>query len=239
PADLVEPIVDFLWSFRLSIDERIAFMTSMPLFNSTWRKAYIHASIKDVYIPCSSYTSHFLSVLRRESEFYDEGTRACFEARCRSINFVIDHPLAPQNGFMEDHPAGMAMADVLRFISNNKCSYLPNLRKIAIHYHNMGFDDIFNHSRFVDFPSQVIELEIIHTFSPEVDSGLQNEEDHNPLSFSWHIPNIRHLTLAGVGCHYVANMVAICPNIVDLELDLTYGPLREIRFIAPNSLQRL
>lgn len=214
-------------------------MVSMPLFNSIWRKAYIHASIKDVYIPCSSYMSHFLNILCRESEFYDEETQACFEARCRSISFIINHPLAPQKGSSINHPAGMAMADVLHFISNSKRSYVPNLHKIAIHYHNMGFDDIFKHSRLVDFPLQVNELEIIHTFGPEVDSGLQDPEDHNALSFSWHIPNIRHLTLAGVGCHYVANMVVICPNIVNLELDLTYGPLREIRFIAPNSLQQL
>jgi hypothetical protein len=34
-------------------------------------------------------------------------------------------------------------------------------------------------------------------------------------------------------------MVTVCPNIVNLELDLSYGPPREICFRAPDSLQRL
>ncbi len=45
--------------------------------------------------------------------------------------------------------------------------------------------------------------------------------------------------MAGVGDCYVAKMVTVCPNIVNLELDLSYGPLREIYIRAPNSLQRL
>jgi hypothetical protein len=243
PADLVQSIVSFLWSLRLSRDERITIMKSMPLFNLTWRNAYIRASTKDVYIPCVSYADHFFSILRKESRFYD---KAHLEARCRSITFAISCPRAPQQGSATSHPAGIAMADILRFISDDQIAYVPNLRKIAIHYHNTGFDDIFDHSRLVDFPSQVTELEIVHTFSPEMPDFLKSElRDENEKSGSprylskWHLPNIGHLTLAGVGVCYVAMMVTACPNIVNLELDLSYGPLREICISVPGSLQRL
>ena len=246
PAELVDLIVRALWSCRLSINERVALMTSMPFFNTAWRNAYIHASTEDVYIPCASYVDHFLSILRRESRFYDKETQARFEARCRSITFVIAHPHVPQQGSITEHPAGIAMVDVLRFIRDKKISYVPNLRKIAIHYHNMGFDDIFEHSRLADFPLQVTELEIVHTFSPAMPDFLVSRlriipfMDEDPLSPSWSMPNIRHLTLAGVGGCYVADMVTVCPNIVNLELDLSYGPLREIHTAGvPNSLQRL
>jgi hypothetical protein len=243
PAELVNLIVRFLWSCQLSINDRVAFMTSMPFFNSAWRNAYIRASTEDVYIPCASYVDHFLSILRRESRFYDKETQARFEARCRSVTFVIAHPHAPQEGSTTEHPAGIAMVDVLRFIRDKKT--VPNLRKIAIHYHNMGFDDIFKHSRLADFPSQVTELEIVHTFSPAMPDFLVSRLQILPridhlFSPSWSMPNIRHLTLAGVGGCYVANMVNVCPNIVNLELDLSYGPPREIHTAeVPNSLQRL
>jgi len=45
--------------------------------------------------------------------------------------------------------------------------------------------------------------------------------------------------MAGVGVCYVAKMVTVCPNIVNLELDLSYSPLREICIRVPDSLQRL
>src|SRR6266550_5683004 len=220
PIELFESIVDSLWSLRLSANERITVMTTMPLINSVWRSAYIRASSKDVYIPCASYTNHFLSILRRGSN----DTQAYSEAKCRSITFLIDHPPAPQQGSTIDHPAGNAMADFLYFTSDDTFPFLPNLRKIAIHYHNMGFDDIFENSRLVDFPSQVTELEIVHTFSPEVPrfliSALQDKNE-NYANLSWRMPHIKHLTLAGVGSDYVADMVVVCPNIVELELGLT------------------
>ncbi len=232
PADLVASIVSILWSFRLPRDERITLMKSMPLFNSTWRNAYIRASTKDVYIPCASYANHVFSILCGESRFHD---MTHLEARCRSITFVVSRPGAPQQGSTTNHPAGIAMAEILRFISHNQTSYVPNLHKIAIHYHNIGFDDIFEHSRLVDFPSQVTELEIVHTFSQEMPDFLKSElrdKDEKggwPCYLSkWHLPNIGHLTMAGVGVCYVAMMVTVCPNIVNLELDLSYGPLREI-----------
>ena len=220
-------------------------MTSMPFFNSAWRNAYVRASTEDIYIPCASYVNHFLSILRRESRFYDKETQACFEARCRSITFVIARPHAPQQESTTEHPAGIAMADVLRFIRDEKISYVPNLLKIAIHYHNMGVEDIFKHSRLADFPSQVAELEIVNTFSPAMPDFLVSALQIKPcnaylLSPSWSLPNIKHLTLAGVGGCFVAEMVTVCPNIVNLELDLSYGPLREIHTgRVPNSLQRL
>ena len=221
-------------------------MTSMPFFNSAWRNAYIRASTADVYIPCASYADRFLRILRRESRFYDKETQARFEVRCCSITFVIAHPHVPQQGPTTEHPAGIAMVDVLRFIRDKKMSFVPNLRKIVIHYHNMGFDDIFEHSRLADFPSQVTELEILHTYSPAMPDFLVSRLqiipliDEDPLSPSWSIPNIRHLTLAGVGGRYVADMVTVCPNIVNLELDLSYGPTRDIHTTGvPNSLQRL
>ena len=241
PAELVESIVSFLWSFRLSRDERITLMTSMPLFNSTWRNAYIRASTKDVYIPCASYADHFFSILRGESRFYD---KARLEAGCRSITFAISLPRAPQQRSTTNHPAGIVMADILRFISDDSFSRVQNLRKIAIHYHNIGLDDIFDNSRLVDFPSQVTELEIVHTFSPEMPeflaSELRDEEEYCCPRYilQWHMPNIRYLALAGVGGCYVGKMVTACTNVVNLELDLSYGPPREIFFCAPDSLQR-
>ncbi|KAF8326259.1 hypothetical protein F5887DRAFT_1015093 [Amanita rubescens] len=229
PAELVNLIVRFLWSCRISIDDRVAFMTSMPFFNSAWRNAYIRASTEDIYIPCASYVDHFLNIPRRES---NKETQARFEApRCRSITFVIAHPHAPQQGSTTEHPAAIAMADALRFIGDKKISYVPNLRKITIHYHNMGFDDIFEHSRLADFPSQVAELEIVHTFSPAMPDFL--------VSRLQILPMIDEDLLSPSGC-YVANMVSTCPNIINLELDLSYGPPREIHTAGvPNSLQRL
>ena len=243
PAELIESIVSFLWSFQLSADERISLMTSIPLFNSVWRNAYIRASSESVYVPCASYADHFLSILRRESIFYDEETQSYFENRCRKITFLIDHPPAPQRGDTINHRAGKAMADFLYFISDGIFPYLPNLRKIAIHYHNMGYDDIYEHARLVDFPSQVTELEIFHTFSLEVPSFLLSalqDNDDGHLFLSWRMPHVRHLTLGGVGNDYVANMLTVCPNITSLELALAYGALMPEFYVAvPDSLRRL
>lgn len=243
PAELIDSIVSFLWSFRLSADERITLMASMSLFNSVWRNAYIRASSKDVYIPCSSYADYYLSILRRESKFYDEETESYFENRCRSITFMIDHPPTPQQGSTINHPTGKAMGDFLYFISDDFFPFPPNLRKIAIHYHNVDFNDIFEHSRLVDFPPEVTELEIYHTFSPEMPRFLLSalrDKDEGHLSLCWRMPRIRHLTLVGVGHDYVANMVVVCGNIETLELGLTYGdPKPELYVVAPHSLRRL
>lgn len=192
----------------------------------------------------------FLSILRRGSKIYDKETQEFFEAKCRSITFLIDHPPAPQQGSTLNHPAGKAMEAFLYFISDERFPFLPNLRKIAIHYHNMGFDDVFEHSRLVDFPSQVTELEIVHTFSPEIPqfllSALQ-DKDENHLNLSWRMPHIKRLTLAGVGSDYVANMATICPNTVVLELGLTnpkiYVAIRSsLRYVivhSPDEADRL
>ncbi|KAK2463631.1 hypothetical protein APHAL10511_004382 [Amanita phalloides] len=240
PAELVEEIIKSAWSLPLCADDRIILMTSLSMVHSIWRQAYIQVSSRDVYIPCVSYHDRFLGILRRECKFYDKDTQACMESKCRSITFNIEHPPVPQVGPTIDYPAAKAMADLLYFLSDDQFPSVPNLRKIAIYYHNMNFADIFENLRLSDFPSQVVELEIFHTFSPQVPKFLVlalRNKDESHLHLFWRMPHIRHLTLVGVGCDYVANMVAVCPNLETLELWLP--PDSWLHVYIPYSFRRI
>ncbi|KAF8627809.1 hypothetical protein AX15_004234 [Amanita polypyramis BW_CC] len=240
PPELVEVFVGAAWSMPLSADDRISLMLSLSLVNSTWKCAYTRVSSKDVHIPCTSYWDHYFSILRRECPFYSKETQALVESRCRSVTFTIEHVPSPQQGPTINLSTAKAMSDMLYFVSDDQSPFLPNLRKVAIHYHNMSFDDIFENFRLVDFPSQVNTLEIIHTFSSNTPSFLvsaMRDKPGNHLSLSWRMPHIHHLTLAGVGSDYVADMVAVCPKLRVLEVGL--APDTAIYTYVPEPIKRL
>ena len=242
PAELVEAFISAAWAMSLSADERISLMISLPLVNSTWKDAYTHVSSKDVHIPCASYWDHYFSILRCECPFYDRETQALIQSLCRSVTFTIEHAPAPQQGPTINYPAAKAISDMLYIVSDDQqeSPFLPNLRKVAIHYHNMSFDDIFENCRLVDFPCQVNTLEIIHTFSPDTPSFLvsaMRDKCENHLNLPWRMPHIHHLTLAGVGSDYVADMITVCPNLKVLELGL--APNTTVYTYVPEPIQRL
>ncbi|KAM6497011.1 hypothetical protein JOM56_007484 [Amanita muscaria] len=236
PNELVEAFIDTTWSLPLSAEERISLMTTLPLVNTSWRDAYSHVSSKDIHIPCAAFGHHLLHTILPDVR----NIELC-RTRCRSITFTVDHPATPVVGGDSDDGHGHlsssidAIEDIFYAIEYPR---FPNLRRIAIHYHNANFDDIFKNTRLDGLPLQVTSLEVAHIFSPNVPPFLvlaMRHKHHAQLGIPWRMHHVKRLSLGGVGSDYVADMIAACPNLRELELNL--APHTDIFVSLPESVE--
>ncbi|KAE9403949.1 hypothetical protein BT96DRAFT_1016565 [Gymnopus androsaceus JB14] len=72
PAEIVEKILQEMWSSDLSPAERILFMTTCPRLNRTWRSQFARIASITIHIPCLSYLLYLAEIIRTgKSLVYD------------------------------------------------------------------------------------------------------------------------------------------------------------------------
>ncbi|KAJ7486341.1 hypothetical protein B0H11DRAFT_1913629 [Mycena galericulata] len=201
PVELLIEIITVVWHMSLSREERITFMLSSSLVNSTWADIFDTISLRDVYIPRYSYSEFFIRRMRKQSEppistaasssffrslipLFKQTTKElrqapCPELRqtpcpnlaCRSITIQIANVNVHPDS---DGRMWLPMRLALEEVMDQfiEPSFAPNLRRLTIEYVNAGFDDVFTHGILATLPSQVTHLELRYSFSEATPSWL-------------------------------------------------------------------
>ncbi|KAJ7261997.1 hypothetical protein C8J57DRAFT_461215 [Mycena rebaudengoi] len=236
PVELLEQIMATAWHMPLSSEERIAFIRSSTLVNSTWAALFTLISSRDVFIPSSSFCDHFLQQLRAPPivdappTFLDRllcrpkpskpETRSANLA-CQSITIQIAN--------IDVHPGAKArmrlpMASVLEELLENldARALAPNLRRLSIEYLDAGFDDLFQRQGLASLPSHVTHLELKFSFDPKtpvwlVKSLRENQERQRRMK--WLLRSVTKLSVTGAGDNVVKDVLRACPNTNVLVVD--------------------
>ncbi|KAF8216424.1 hypothetical protein K438DRAFT_389935 [Mycena galopus ATCC 62051] len=210
PVELTERIIRLCWVMPLSIDDRIALMTSVALVNSIWRDLLLRISSRDVYIPCPSFADNFLRNLPNDL--------------CRSLTIPIINRNSTAPPVAAESPMEKALSRLLYRFHDLSAPAVPNLQRITIQYCDIGFDSLFNNWTLVAFPQQVTELELSYSFSPAMppwlQSALRSKHKRQAYKPPWTTPSVQILTILGASESLVLDMVMTCPNVVELVTDL-------------------
>ncbi|KAK7466367.1 hypothetical protein VKT23_005094 [Stygiomarasmius scandens] len=225
PLELVEAIINTLWfSDDLLLKDRIIFMKSSLLVNSTWLLLFVRVSARDVHIPSPSYAMKFLNILRGESSLYNACGVGLHNYLTRSITF--QYVGDPETIMLrrESHPMALAILSVFHALFIPTCSTerLPNLRRISIELDNCTLDDFFSRMKFSMFPTQVTHFDLRFSYSPLVSSAdlfeIQGSEQPFGL-IPGSVPNLRHLSLYGATKVVLDELLLACPNLETVDTD--------------------
>ncbi|PBL03855.1 hypothetical protein ARMGADRAFT_36546 [Armillaria gallica] len=63
PPELVDIIIAEFWYSELPSQDRITFMTTCPLINTTWRDVYARITSRDIYVPTVAYLLYLASII--------------------------------------------------------------------------------------------------------------------------------------------------------------------------------
>ncbi|THU97787.1 hypothetical protein K435DRAFT_777860 [Dendrothele bispora CBS 962.96] len=227
PVEIVEAIISTLWySDDLLLKDRIIFMKSSVLVNSSWALLFIRVSAKDVHIPSPSYATKFLNILRGESVLYNACGVGLHNHFTRSITFQYEGD--PDKMMVKraySHPMALAILSVFHvlFIPTSFTERLPNLRRISIELVNCTLDDFFSRIKFFMFPRQVTHFDLRFEYSPCVDSKdlfeIQGSEEPVGL-VPGSVPNLKHLSLYGATKVVLQELLWACSNLETLETDV-------------------
>ncbi|KAF8210995.1 hypothetical protein K438DRAFT_2047123, partial [Mycena galopus ATCC 62051] len=221
PIELVAEIISIMWHMPLSQGERITFMHSSVLVNSTWADIFDHVSLRDVYIPSAAFGDHFIQRLRRQpsTTATSSSTTRSENLMCQSLTIQITneeiHP--PKN-----RPMCLPMGGVLDSLleSLDAWSLAPNLRRLSIEYVNIGFDDIFNRVGLAALPPQTNHLDVQYSFSdampPWLVESLQEKQETRRHMW-WKAEGITRLSVVGAGENTIKVLMAACPNMQTVE----------------------
>ncbi|KAK7007419.1 hypothetical protein R3P38DRAFT_3366196 [Favolaschia claudopus] len=212
PVELLMKIVSTFWHMPLSATERIIFMRSSALVNSTWAEIYSFESSRDVYIPSAAFCDHFIerirspraTTLRTAAPSFAATVMALFSPRpkqCESITIQIAHDDVHPH---KDRPMRMPMGGVLDTLLEtiNAWSLVPNLRRLSVEYMNAGFDDIFARAGFAPLPEQITHLDVRYSFSDAMPIWLAESlrrKQEKQRRFRWRAVGISHLSRSGAG----------------------------------------
>ncbi|KAJ6465212.1 hypothetical protein C8R47DRAFT_50953 [Mycena vitilis] len=200
PVELVEHIISTAWHMPLTSQERIVFMRSSALVNSTWADIFDLVSSRHVHVPSSAFCDHFtqrllrdhftqhsrsrshartpavLSFLRRFLDRFRGPAKLPIQARsanlrCQSLTIQIPNvDVHPDCKGSTRQPMAGVLDDLLEMIDAH--SLVPNLRRLSIEYVNTGFDDMLHRVALAALPPQVTHLELRYSFSPAMPSWL-------------------------------------------------------------------
>ncbi|KAJ7483419.1 hypothetical protein FB451DRAFT_106158 [Mycena latifolia] len=235
PVELMEQIISGAWHMPLSSTDRITFMRSSMLVNSTWADIFDLISSRDVYMPSSAFCDYFIqrlrgqtppasttppsSFLRRFLRGFKQPSKRTTQPRsanvaCQSLTIQI----ANVDGHPDKHnrvrtPMGGVLDELLENLDAR--SLAPNLRRLTIEYLDAGFDDIFHRAGLAALPSQITHLEVRYAFSrkmpPWLVKSLQEKQERQ-RSIGLMLPSITNLTVIGAGENTVSDMLRVCPN---------------------------
>jgi hypothetical protein len=257
PVELLEKIIWSTWHMPLSFDERITFMRSSMLVNSTWADVFDLVSSRDVYIPSFAFTDHFIQRLRAQapaittcpSSFLSSllrGFRPTSKTRTppRSANEACQS-LTIQLANVEIHsdtskhtPARLPMGAVLDDLLENldARSLAPNLRHLTIEYLDAGVDDIFHRVGLAALPANITHLEVRYSFSgetpvPPVDP--LREKEGRQRRIGWVSRSVTNLSVRGAGESTISDLLRACPNVQAFDVDgVTRRPKVDIAHVC-------
>ncbi|KAJ6493610.1 hypothetical protein C8R47DRAFT_920066, partial [Mycena vitilis] len=206
PVELIEHIVSSCWSMPLSIEARITLMTSSALVNSSWRAIFLRISSRDVHIPSPAFADHFLRILHSDFKVSNQ---------CRSLTIQIVDEKCMGVPCATESPMEKALSHLLYRFHDMTAPAVPNLRRISIHYRDMGFTSVFDNWTLVAFPRQITELEFSYSFS----SAVRPEYKRQVYAPPWTTPSVRTLTVLGASESLVLDLVLTYPNVEKMVTD--------------------
>ncbi|KAJ7663975.1 hypothetical protein DFH06DRAFT_337358 [Mycena polygramma] len=254
PVELVEHIISTAWHMPLTSDERITFMRSSALVNSTWADIFDLVS-RDVYIPSAAFCDHFthrllrdhftqrsrsqahssaiLSSLRRLLDRFRGQAKPSIQARsanlrCQSLTIQIPNvDVHPDCKGRTRQPMAGVLDDLLEIIDAH--SLVPNLRRLSIEYVDTGFDDVLHRVALAALPPQVTHLDLRYSFSSAMPSwlveALRRKQGRETFRSWWIARSVTRLSVHGAGKFTVEQALRACPNTQILEVDGSVAPI--------------
>ncbi|KAJ7691977.1 hypothetical protein B0H17DRAFT_1062349 [Mycena rosella] len=236
PVELVERIISTAWHMPLSSDERISFMRSSMLVNSTWADTLDLVSSRDVYIPSSAFCDYFIQQLRAQapaaattspSSFLSSFLRGANQPpkrtmrrrpanlACKSMTIQIANVMThPDKHTHPRLPMGAVLDELLETLDAR--SLAPNLRRLTIEYLDAGFTDVFHRTGLAALPPQVTHLELRYAFSADTPVWLVEalrEKQTRQRHIGWISKSITHLSVIGAGKNTVSDLLRACPRV--------------------------
>ncbi|KAJ7498158.1 hypothetical protein B0H11DRAFT_1998921 [Mycena galericulata] len=248
PVELLTEIITVAWHMPLSSEERITFMVSSPLVNSTWADIFDTISSRDVYIPRYSYSELFIRRLRKQPISTASSSSSFFRSlfpffgqtpkehrqalppnlACQSITIQITNVnVHPDRHGAVRLPMRLALEEILDELDGR--SFAPNLRCLTIEYVDAGFNDVFERDLLAALPSEVTHLELHYSFSEATPSWLvkalrEKQEGHRHVG--WTAESVTHLSVLGAGPNTIRDALRACPRTQVLEVDKYTGSHR-------------
>ncbi|KAJ7654597.1 hypothetical protein DFH06DRAFT_993703 [Mycena polygramma] len=232
PVELVEHIISTAWHMPLTSDERITFMRSSALVNSTWADIFDLVSSRDVYVPSAAFCDHFTHRLLRDHFAQRSPPRSVSRASetlhsspLRELAMSVAHHPNPQRRTRQ--PMAGVLDDLLEIIDAH--SLVPNLRRLSIEYVDTGFDDVLHRVALAALPPQVTHLDLRYSFSSAMPSwlveALRRKQGRETFRSWWIARSVTRLSVHGAGKFTVEQALRACPNTQILEVDGSVAPI--------------
>lgn len=173
----------------------------------------------DVHILDRRWMEYYFQLLRGDSFLSRCGPPPqTFNDICRSMTIYVTNPSLPSRPCTTEPETEKLLSDVLYQLKIHDA--LPNLKKLKVLFQNVSCDDIYQFHRFIDFPSQVEDLELEYTFTTPVPRWMVPvphflASGSNP---SWILPSVKHLRIVG-GFEDLMKTVFVCPKIEIFEME--------------------
>ncbi|KAJ6485511.1 hypothetical protein C8R45DRAFT_829398 [Mycena sanguinolenta] len=222
PVELIVQIISTTWHMPLSQTERITFMRSSALVNSTWADLFDLVSSRDVYIPSSAFCEHFIQRLRSQESAPARPSypRRSANLACQSLTIQIANAdrVHPGKNIPMRLPMGGVLDSLLEVL--DAWSLAPNLRQMSIEFLDTGFEDAFSRVGLAALPPQIKHLDVRYTFSKEVPTWLiesSKRKQERQRDLRWKAPAITRLSVHGAGENTIRDLIVVCPNVQTLE----------------------
>ncbi|KAJ7608984.1 hypothetical protein FB45DRAFT_945580 [Roridomyces roridus] len=248
PAELVTEIIAIFWGMPLSPQERLRFMKSSILVNSTWAAIYDRISSRDVHMPSFAYFYYLCRQLwsRRPRPKPQPPAPSIFQ-RLMSLVWAKaprkdEHPTHPDLAWQSITMQVVETCDysglesrlsawtgrvigMLNDLSENS-TVAPNLHHMRIECVFADQDSSALPLWILDsLPEQVTEVEILFSVSSEpADASLSLMSELGASWVeekidSWRAPSVRKLTFLGAEEAIVRGALQMCPNLEVLKVD--------------------
>ena len=185
----------------------------------SWTMAFLEIMGSDVHILDQAFMEYYFQLHRRDSILFQLGrSPQDIDSMCRSMTIHITNPTLPSHPCTTEPEVEKLLSDVLYRIK--LLSALPKLRRLKVLFQNVSCEDVFQYHRFVDFPTQVEQLELEYTFTATIPRWMIPmphffASGSNP---SWTLPSVRHLRIKG-GFEDLMKIVFVCPKIASFEME--------------------
>ncbi|KAJ6568426.1 hypothetical protein DFH09DRAFT_918112 [Mycena vulgaris] len=210
PVELMEEIIATAWHLPLSSRDRITFMRSSLLVNSTWADTFDLVSSRDVFIPSSAFCDHWIQRLRAPTPSVPRSANLA----CQSITIQLANvDVHPDKHNRMRMPMGAVLDNLLENLDAR--SLAPNLRRLTIEYLDATFGDVFHRAGLAALPSQITHLELRYSFGSETPAWLVKalkDKEERQRNIGWVSRSITDLSVVGAGENTVSDMLRACTN---------------------------
>lgn len=182
--ELLEEILRCGWLSPMSIQERIAFVTSVALVSQTWLVALTRITCKYVYIHSTPH--HRQSIIGQSPFFHKYLPEVRRRQLCRTITRQIPVPdNITKNGLYK----GKYIQNMLSTF--HRSAFMPHLRNLTIEYYNLTF------GRY-SFCASILQLDLEYTFASDcprwfVDALIASRHSTSK-HLPWALPYLEHIS---------------------------------------------